>query len=171
MRTNIFDIFSRTIFPGFPFREPEWIAIAFERDNYDNTRMPEWFFREAADEFSADGRMLIKGYGENFCGHPSNTLELAFSWDEYKKFMLSKKGYSPEYLMVGAAGSWACRADGELAVFGGEPTRMNRIFARHGGKDEVFAAMQRDFSLHDEQRNSELRTYLRELVFRPGVGA
>lgn len=157
-------LFSQTIYPFFPFAKKGWIAVAFDRDNYDNTRLPEWFFVEAHKEFARPGAfMYVKGYGEDF-ESTGECLEIPFEWEAYRSFMLAPKNYSPEYKIHGVANDWAFWADPEISVWGGDAAAMERIFSRIGGKEQVFALMLSDFHLSDLTANQELQGYLRGLL-------
>jgi hypothetical protein len=161
-------VFAERIFPGFPFTNDNWVAIAFDRDNYDNTRMPEWFFREAQAEFHRPGDvLLVKGYGEQF-EKAGGVLEVPFEWSSYKAFMLSPENYSPEYQLKSSGIEWAFWADPEISVWGGSKEAMKRIFDRRGGRGAVLSSMFEDFHLTDFSRNRELQEFLRGLVAKAG---
>lgn len=161
-------IFGRQIFPAFPFARNDWMAIAFERDNYDNTRLPEWFFVEARNEFARPGsQIFIKGYGERFGRSEGDCVGIPFEWVTYKAFMQSSENYSPEYQMQGDSSNWGFWADPEISVWGGDAAIMARIFDRKGGKAHVVDSMFKDFHLSEMSANRDLQTYLRSLVFRP----
>lgn len=159
--------FSSKIFPGFPFRNNDWVAIAFERDNYTNVRLPEWFFRAAQELLDSSGEiMLIKGYGEIFDRAPGGVITIPFDWIKFETFMLAPENYSPEYQIEGSKGDWAFWADPELSVWGGHAVIMEKIFDRFGGKQKILISMLKDFYISDIEANAQLYSYLRHLVFR-----
>lgn len=163
------DLFSARIFPNFPFQREDWLAVAFERDNYDNARLPEDFFEVVSEEFRAAGEstLLIKGYGEMFDRLPGQILEIEFCWAKYRQAVLSPPYYSVEYKLVGVAGSCACWADPELTVWGGGRETMSKVITRLGGERNLLDRMLKDFYLTpDGTDNEELRRYLRRLIKR-----
>lgn len=159
-------LFSQKIYPDFPFVKKDWLAIAFDRDNYDNTRLPEWFFGEAKLEFSQHQEpILLKGYGERY-ENIGDGIELPFEWEAYRQFMCTSKNYSPDYMMKGPANDWAFWGDPETSVWGGEAAAMERIFDRRGGKEAVFALMLEEFGIpFGLSAYHELQAYLRRLVY------
>jgi hypothetical protein len=83
--------------------------VAFERDNYDDARVPESFSRTLSEEFAClgDDRLCIEGYGAAFDRMPEGCLEIAFSWDTYRDAMLNRDDYSVEYRMLSNGASCA----------------------------------------------------------------
>jgi len=161
------DLFERAIFPGFPFRNRDWLAIAFERNSYDNTRLPEWFFRSASQHFNADGqnKLLIKGDCFALSEQIAEVVAVDFDWDSYRNFMLSPESYSLEYKMASKDRSCGCWADAELTIFGGSPEEMTAVLADFGGADAVLARVEREFFLDERDGNEDLRAYFRGLLF------
>lgn len=164
---SIYDIFENHIFPGFPFRNRDWLAVAFERNSHDNARMPEWFFRCASKHFNRDGqeKLLIKGDCFALDGRPKEVVEVAFNWDDYHNFMLLPEGFSLEYKMVSEDGACGCWADAELTVFGGAADEMTGLFDDLGGRNSMLASIEREFFLDEPTGNEDMRAYFRGLLF------
>lgn len=159
------DIFAPSIFPGFPFQPSGWSAVAFERDNYDNTRVPEDFFVVMSEEFRRAGEQVLFVKGIEAAAMPDAYLEIEFSWPAYRNAMLTRRNYSVEYRMVGAVQLCACWSDAELTVWGGESAVMRNVVERLGGQRTVEERMLRDFYLDENGTdNQELRRYLARLL-------
>jgi hypothetical protein len=159
--------FEREIFPGFPFRNRDWRAVAFERDNYDNSRIPEWFFRSASMCFNDDGKNTLSIKGDCFAldGHVSEIVEVPFEWEDYRDFMLSPQAFSIEYKMVSKDGACACWTDAELTVFGGEAEKMTRVLDTNGGADSILEKIEQEFFLGASSGYEEMRTFFRGLLY------
>lgn len=160
------DLFSDRIFPGFPFKNQSWLAVAFERNMYDNTRMPEWFFREASIAFnpSESSKLLIKGDCFVLEGQ-DEVARIRFNWDSYSRFMQSPEGFSLEYKMANDAADFGCWADAELTVVGGESSKMDALLDRCGGRESMLRRIEREFFLDEPAGNEDMRIYFQGLLF------
>ncbi|HYG05103.1 MAG TPA: hypothetical protein VD865_01680 [Stenotrophomonas sp.] len=170
MTASIVDpLFSDHIFPDFPFKNQNWLAVAFERNGYDNTRMPEWFFREASNVFnpSESSKLLIKGDCFALEGRGKIAC-VGFNWDCYSRFMRSAEGFSLEYKMANGTADFACWADPELTVIGGESSKMDEVLDRCGGRESMLGHIEREFFLDEPAGNEDMRRYFRGLLFRDG---
>lgn len=165
------DLFSNRIFPGFPFKDRSWLAVAFERNMYDNTRMPEWFFLGASTIFNPSGRskLLIKGDCFALEGR-DEVAHVDFIWDSYAGFMRSQEGFSLEYKMTNDAADFGCWADAELTIVGGEQGRMDALFNRCGGREPMLERIEREFFLDEPTGNEDMRSYFRGLLFPDSRG-
>jgi len=165
------ELFSRTfsaqMYPDFPFLDRSWLAVAFERNAYDNTRMPSEFFSRVAGEFnvSRSRRLLIGGDCFELDGRPA-VQGVEFDWIAYEQFMLSPDGFSLEYKMVSDDGELAIWADPELTVVGGVANKMGRVVSQFGGVASNVRGMYEQFFLDTHAGNEDLRKYLRDLVVR-----
>jgi hypothetical protein len=156
--------FSTEIFPGFPFANRTWRGVAFERDSYDNTRVPEDWFRSALGAFGP-GTISVRGWGGAFERRPAHTAMVPFDWPAYREFMLAPENWSVEYKMLGSTQDWGVWADAEITVWGGSPELMERAFSALGGTECVLARVKREFGVVDGGRYAELRAYLETLVY------
>ncbi|MGH8081687.1 MAG: hypothetical protein ACREP7_14015 [Lysobacter sp.] len=150
----------------FPFGHAAWIAVAFERNAYDNSRMPEWFFRGAAEYFGANGTVewLIAGDCFKFAELPQISAQ-PFDWLGYHEFMLRPETYSTEYRMAAADGTCGCWADADITIFGGEPDRMSALLASVGGPDRLLAHMRQEFLLGDVAGYGDMDLFFQGLLF------
>jgi hypothetical protein len=163
---SISKYFRDSIYPEFPFADPTWAGIAFDRDNYDYTRMPELFFRRAVDTFAEARRerIFVRGFGAYFDSRPGRRAIVDFEWTAYRKFVMSKQNYSPEYQMVGSSGQWACWMDPELTVWGGTAEKMNEIYDLHGGREHVLTMMRSEFRIEDDAAHAQMLEFFRTLL-------
>lgn len=160
-------LFSDEIFPGFPFKSQSWLAVAFERNRYDNTRMPEWFFREASMVFNPSGSSKLFIKGDCFALEGRDEIaSVGFDWDSYSGFMRSPEGFSLEYKMANGAADFACWADPELTVIGGESDRMDVLLDKCGGRESMLGHIEREFFLDESTGNEDMRSYFQGLLFR-----
>lgn len=159
-------LFAGQIFPEFPFKKHNWLAVAFERNMYDGARMPEWFFREASLVFNPSRELKLLVMGDCFTLEGRNELALVdFTWDEYAKFMRSKDGFSLEYKIASDLGDFACWADAELTVVGGEQDRMDILLNHFGGRESMLGCIEKEFFLDKPVGNEDMRVYFRKLLF------
>lgn len=162
----ITDLFTDRIFPGFPFRNQHWLAVAFERNMYDAARMPEGFFREASRVFNPSRKSKLLMTGDCFVLEGRVDVALVgFDWDGYSSFMRSKEGFSLEYKMASDSGDWGCWADQELTVVGGEQRKMDRLLEQCGGRESMLKRMETEFFLDEPAGNEDMRAYFRGLLF------
>jgi len=161
------DLFEAEIFPEFPFRNRHWLAVAFERNSHDNTRMPEWFFRAASKHFNPDGKskLLVKGDCFALDGQLAEVIAVAFDWESYRDFMLSRAGFSIEYKMANDDGTCACWADAELTIFGGAFDKMIKLLDDHGGRNSMLTRIEEEFFLDERAGNEDMRAFFRGLLF------
>lgn len=165
---NFREIFSEILGPTsetIPFNDRSWLGIAFDRNAYDNCRMPERFFRYASQHFAESNDPEILIAGECFkCGGLPEIAALPFTWESYREFMLCPSHYCTEYRMAGANSKFACLADADVTVFGGASGPMEKVYSSMGGKAEVLGGMRQEFFLGDSQSYPEFDRYLRRLV-------
>lgn len=164
---RIEDLFGEEIFPGFPFRNDNWLAVAFERDDYDNTRMPEWFFRAATRHFNQDGENKLLIMGEPVLSpHFSQEIgDIPFDWEHYRSFMLSAERSAIEYKMASEDRKCGCWADPEMTIFGGAPEKMSELLNDAGGRDAMLAHIEQEFFLGEPTGNEDMRSFFRGLLF------
>lgn len=150
----------------FPFSNPAWIAVAFERNAYDKSRMPEWFFRAASEYFGRDGAVEWLIAGDCFVqdGLPEICAQ-SFNWQSYREFMFGPKTHSTEYRMAAADRSCGCWADPDITIFGGEPKQMSVLLAALGGPDHLLAHMRQEFLLGDVAGHSDMDHFFQGLLF------
>ena len=162
-------VFSIHLNPDFQFRDETWIAVAFERNAYDNTRMPEWFFRVASHQFARSGAvgLLIQGDYFSEAGLSEVTVE-PFEWSSYQEFMLRPEAYSLEYRMASSDLQCGVWADADITVFGGEPTLMTAVIDELGGANVLLEHMRQEFLLGDISGYQEMDEYFQRLLF-PGL--
>lgn len=162
-REQLDQIFGSQIFPGFPFRREDWIAVAFERNRYDNTRLPQQFFESASQHFSSPRNRSLFVSGDLFDN--GKIARVDFKWQEYRSFMLSPDSFSLEYKIFSENLSCACWADEEITIFGGSPAQMNAVMDDYGGRDSFLSTMEDEFFLKSREGNSDMRHYLAGLLF------
>lgn len=159
-------IFSKGPYPEFPFQDQDWIAVAFDRNAYDNTRMPEWFFRAASARFCSDSdiELLIAGDLFTGAGLPAVCTQ-PFEWESYRTFMLRPEAYSVEYRMASDDLHCGCWADADITVFGGAPAQMSALLADLGGAEKLLDHMRQEFLLGDVAAYEEMDKYFQRLLF------
>lgn len=159
-------IFLRDPRPEFPFRDPSWIAVAFERNAYDNARMPEWFFRAASERFGrlGDNKLLIAGDCFIGAGLPEVCAQ-PFEWESYRAFMLGAEAYSVEYRMASDDLRCGCWADADITVFGGVPAQMSALLDDLGGAERLLNHMRQEFLLGDVAGYEEMDKFFQRLLF------
>lgn len=161
-------LFGDTIFPMFPFQDRGWLAIAFERNNYDNRRVPEWVFRRGICLAEKGSDIIICGYGQPYSSVNGELGAICVSadWSAYSTFMLDRKNYSPDYFIYSTTGNWGLWSDSDLTVFGGDHEMMVPILESLGGTDAAIQFMRKEFGLLDFKTNQELDKYLHALIHR-----
>lgn len=159
-------VFLKNPDPDFPFRNPSWIAVAFERNSYDNTRMPDWFFRAASKHFGGMGavELLIAGDCFQKAGLPEVSVE-SFEWERYRKFMLRPEAYSVEYKITSADLQCGCWADPDITVFGGAPAQMSAVLDDLGGAKRLLEHMRQEFLLGAVDGYEEMDQFFQRLLF------
>jgi hypothetical protein len=149
----------------FPFRDMSWRAVAFERNSYDNARLPQWFFEAASGVFSpsGEGDLLIAGDCFDSAGLP-RVCRVPFNWTAFRAKMLEPAFYSVEYQIANSDLTCGCLADAEITIFGGEPVRMAQVFERLGGEERLLQIMRQEFLLGDTGAYEEMDRFLQGLI-------
>jgi hypothetical protein len=165
--SQIKDLFEDEIFPSFPFSNVNWLAVAFERDDYDNARMPEWFFCAATRRFNQDGenKLLIMGEPVVSPHFSQETADIPFDWEHYRNFMLSTERSAVEYKMASEDRKCGCWTDSEMTIFGGVPEKMIELFNDFGGRNAMLAHIEQEFFLDEPSGYEDMRLFLRGLLF------
>lgn len=150
-----------------PFRNEDWVAVAFDRDNYDNTRLPDDVFEDLVEVVRADcARFIICGSMSKFSidGYvPTQCEKTGTTWSEYKKFLMDNDNYAPEFFVFSESKNWGIWADMEITLLGGERRIMNKIIEKRGGVDRVLANMLDEFGV-SEADYPEFCAYLKRLI-------
>ena len=158
-------LFASTIFPSFPFSEQQWLAVAFDRDNYDDTRMPQWWFEAAAESFDAtQSEVLIGPCGPYAAADKIELVQIPFEWSKYQLAARNELRLCPEFILSGSRLDWGVWADPEITVWGGNSLAMNRAISRLGGKGHVLRLMKEDFGVDQSNEHHELIGYLKSLI-------
>jgi hypothetical protein len=158
-------LFAPTIFPSFPFAQRQWLAVAFDRDNYDNTRMPQWWFEAAAESFDATQSEILMGpCGPYEAGDKMEIIKVPFEWTKYRLAAQDELRLCPEFILAGSRLDWGVWADPEITVWGGSSAGMNLAISRLGGKGRVLQLMQEDFGVSQSNDQQELISYLKLLI-------
>lgn len=146
------------------FKDPAWKAVAFDRNAYDNTRMPEWFFRAASDEAQRLGDFRLIIADDAAVSGAVEVHVLPFEWGSYSSYMLGKGASSVEYRMASENLLCGCWADPDITVFGGSPALMHSVFQALGGEDVLLNRMRQEFFHGDVQSYGEMDRFLRCLL-------
>ncbi|MEI2454003.1 hypothetical protein [Lysobacter firmicutimachus] len=157
-------VFCERAHPDFPFRDRSWIAVAFERNAYDRTYMPEWFFRAASKRLGDRVALLVAGDGFADAGL-AEVCALPFAWEDYREFMARPRAYSLAYRMTGADAAFGCVADADMTVFAGEAARMEALLADVGGAGRLLEHMRQEFLLGDTGGYPEMDLFFQRLLF------
>lgn len=159
-------IFLQDADPDYPFSDPSWVCVAFERNFYDNTRMPNWFFIAASKFFNANGATELFVSGDCFLdsGLPSVCV-VPFEWESYRRLMLRPDLYSVEYRMASSDLQCGCLADPDITVFGGVPSIMAALLDSLGGSSRLLEHMRQEFLLGDLASYKEMDQFFHRLLF------
>lgn len=159
-------IFLKNPDPDFPFLDPSWVGVAFERNSYDNTRMPDWFFRAASKHFDGMGaiELLIAGDCFSKAGLPE-VCAVPFEWESYRRFMLRPEAYSVEYRMASADLQCGCWANPDITIFGGASIQMSAVLDELGGAKRLLEHMRQEFLLGDVVGYEEMDQFFQRLLF------
>lgn len=158
-------LFASTIFPSFPFSDLQWVAVAFDRDNYDNARMPQWWFEAAAESFDAtQSEILIGPCGPYASCDQVDLVRIPFEWSKYQAAARIDLRLCPEFVLAGSRCDWGVWADPEITVWGGSSIRMNRAISKLGGNGHMLQQMQEDFGVRQADQHQELAGYLQMLI-------
>ena len=163
-------LFRKEIFPGFPFVPPDWIALAFNRDNHGDVRLPDETWQKLIVEILKRTReqvALIVSPEPLIAGTVAE-LEQPFVVPLNGPSMLAHfadtSRYLPEFFMAGASERWAIWGDSDLTVVGGEREMMSAIIDNIGGVPAALVMMTNDFALCESPDDSDMHLYLRALL-------
>ena len=158
-------VFSADSSADFPFQNSEWVAVAFERNQYDNTRIPQWFFRTASERFGSEPNSVLLIAGDLFGQSEEDKVKrVRFTWEDYRQFMLTPEVYSVRYQMASEDLRCGCWADEDITVFGGDPELMTQVLGDLGGSDIMLAHMRKEFILSDVDAYPQFDEYLQGLL-------
>ncbi|HSX63873.1 MAG TPA: hypothetical protein VLF15_04040 [Pseudoxanthomonas sp.] len=159
-------VFREDLEPDFPFQDSSWIAVAFERNAYDNTRMPEWFFQTMSKHFGDFGKIALLIAGDCFAGAGLPAVcPIPFEWESYRTFMLRPETYSVEYRMTSTDMQCGCWADADITLFGGTPVQMSAVLDELGGPERLLHHMRQEFLLGDVDGYDAMDKFFQRLLF------
>jgi hypothetical protein len=163
-------IYRSEIFPGFPFVPTTWKAVAFNRDNVGNIRIPKEIWDLALREIRRKTRDSV---GFVASPQPISAGSIAGSEQPFVvgldlfsvlEHFSNTNTYLPEFFMAGASEKWAIRGDSDLTVLGGDEDLISCVLNYFGGENEAIREMLRDFSVDDERHDFGMSAYIRGLV-------
>lgn len=163
-------LFSKEIFPGFPFRPAGWRALAFNRDTVGNIRLPEivWhhLFREVSIRtcetvaFVASPQPITGG----IVAEREQPFVVALDVQRVLAHFSDMSMYLPEFFMAGGSEHWAVWGDSDLTVLGGEFHLISTLIEELGGESKVIEDMARDFGLDEAPDSADMWAYLKGLA-------
>jgi hypothetical protein len=163
-------LFQPEIFPGFPFVQTTWTALAFSRDNAGNSRLPTtaWacLFRQLASA-TRDRVAFITSpepIYEGLVAARTQPFVVALDEQSVLAHFSDMDVYLPEFFMAGASERWAIWGDSDLTVLGGQVDVISPVIDALGGKSAVTEAMLRDFGVTSEPDEYGMSVYLRGLI-------
>lgn len=163
--TQLDRYFARAVFPGFPFRNRHWLAVAFDRQSFP-ARMPRWFFDLVLQTYTPV-RAPMSLYARNPEGSEPAWWrhDLALDGSAYEAMVTDDS--RSELRLIDGLGRWACWSTEEVTVWGGEAEDMTIIYERMGGRERVRQSMFN--SLHAYAAHlPALSKYVRGLVDAAG---
>src|SRR5690606_14459662 len=142
------------IFPGFPFVQQTWEALAFSRDTAGNSRLPMavWtcLLRQIANR-TRDRVAFITSpepIHEGLVAAQTQPFVVALDERGVLTHFSDMGVYLPEFFMAGASERWAIWGDSDLTVLGGEVNVIHPVIEALGGERAVVEAMLRDFGVN-----------------------
>ena len=161
---KINSIFLEEAGPEDYFKDPAWIAVAFERNAYDNTRMPEWFFSAASRQARTHGDVMLMIAGDSALRGEEDVHVLPFDWESYRTYMLKQGARSVEYRMASEHLLCGCWADPDITVFGGAPALMSTLLDEIGGTEVMLNHMRQEFVLGDVESYEKMDAFFHHLL-------
>lgn len=162
--SDLDDVFAEHIYPGFPFKDKSWLALALERDSYDGTRMSQDLFSNLRSVFDPDSEEVLWIFGDLIESTRVEGIKIPFQWDAYRNFVLSDSGFSLEYKIVAGSGLLAVWADADLTLIGGEASAMEKVLSVYGGRDAFLKIIETQFFGDYKSGNEDMRCYFRSLL-------
>lgn len=163
-------IFGARIFPGFPFDNDGWVAIAYDRDREGGNRLPERIWRlliDAVRSMTADSRAYVISPYPIVAGTVSEhaqPFEVPLSIAGVHGYFGESDRYLPEFLMAGVSEAWAIWGDSDITVLGGSRFIMSAVSEALGGEEGMVDEMARSFRLSDCVEDESMHLYLRDLA-------
>ncbi|WP_153022948.1 hypothetical protein [Rhodanobacter thiooxydans] len=166
-------LFRADIFPGFPFVPLNWQALAFNRDNAGDMRLPSNIWRcllDQAHERTRDTRAFVVSPAP-IIGGVVMEREQPFVVPLDERSVLAHFSdmslYLPEFFMSTASERWAIWGDSDLTVLGAECELITAVIEEYGGEAKAIEEMARDFGLRNTTEDHSMWTYLKGLVAQP----
>jgi hypothetical protein len=168
-------VFAAEIYPRQPFKNPEWVGLALDRDKYDHTRMPHNYletFLNLSGQASSS-KAVIRGFGQFFSKSVSEPGLVSLNLDvhTYMRIVSTPESYSPEYQIVEATGAWGIWLHWDWSILGGPSALMSKVVDGLGGKDELWTRTVNEFGLNEEPVDPTLVKYLKTLTQLGGSAA
>lgn len=144
-------IFKDRIFPGFPFRSSEWVAMAFNRDTQGLRRMPVAVWSSALGAMRHIERFGFIVSPDPVVSGSVSQLEqpfvVALELESVLNHFDNSEMYLPEFFMSSASESWGIWGDSDFTVLGGHVAMMEYVFECFGGATGAMQQMVDDFHL------------------------
>lgn len=161
-------IFASEIYPLQPFKDPDWVGLALDRDKYDHTRMPRSYletFLTVAKQASSS-RVVIRGFGQFFSQSLSESGLISLDLDvpTYLRIVSTPESYSPEYQVVEESGAWGIWLHWDWSILGGPCALMSKVVDALGGKDQLWAHTAKEFGMNEGPIDPTLVKYLKTLT-------
>ena len=157
-------------FPDFPFKDPSWIGLVFNRDLHGISGLPYDVFEAILNSVKALGEdrltfvpavTPLSGSDKEF---PS--AEVA-DWHEYIRFLKSMD-FCPEYYLVSDRGSVLFWFDPDTVVIGGVAEVIQSAARCLGGMDGLMVRSADAFGVSLGDSRSDVAVYIKNLGHAPG---
>lgn len=157
-------------FPKFPFRDPNWRGLVFNRDKHGAAGLRR-------EVFEAFLRVALHGGEATFIGFlPAVSTDgiedtsfdiaaLPATWEAYETFM-RRINFCPEYFLLDASLSWIVWVDSDAVVLGCPKDQMESVYRALGGMECAKASMLEEFGITVASR-SPMAVYITALLHGP----